>query len=125
MIKEWARHKPMLSDIYSYFDKIPNTDRVEKLRNAFKLRGINIDAEHFDNFLAIKYMRNAYVHGEWKETERTYVVQRGFPNSLMSFDQTHFTKMKESHRHVMNCLGKAHAFNAVLEARFAQNAPTR
>jgi hypothetical protein len=124
MIKEWAQEKPMLFDIYSYFDNGSNIDRVDKLKKAFMLRGINVTPDHFEKFLAIKYIRNAYVHGEWNETQRTYVVQRGFPNSLMSFDQSHFVKMKESYSHVMNCLGMANAFNSLLDNRFAKNAPT-
>lgn len=122
MIKEWARHKPMLFDIYSYFDDGSNIDRIDRLKKAFRLRGINVDAGHFENFLAIKYIRNAYVHGEWNETQRTYVVQRGFPYSLMSFEQAHFMKMKESYNHVMSRLGMANAFNSMLEIRIARNA---
>jgi hypothetical protein len=121
MIKEWAQHKPMLSDIYSYFDNGSNVDRIAKLTKAFSLGGMNVNADHFENFLAIKYIRNAYVHGKWNDDQRSYVVQRGFPNTLMTFEETHFIKMKDSYFHVMQCLGMANAFNAVLEARLAKD----
>lgn len=121
MIKEWAQHKPMLFDIYSYLENGSNADRIERLTSAFKLRGLNIDAECFEDFLAVKYIRNAYVHGEWNETQRTYAVARGFPNSLMSFEKSHFEKMKASYAHVMNCMGMANAFNSFLESRFASS----
>lgn len=117
MIKEWAQHKPMLFDIYSYFDKQSNADRIERLRAAFKLRGITVDADHFEDFLAVKYIRNAYVHGEWDEKQRSYAEGRGFPRSLMSFEKSHFEKMKASYVHVMNCLGMANAFNSLLESQ--------
>lgn len=121
MIKEWAQHKPMLFDIYSYFDKQSNADRIERLRAAFKLRGLNVDADRFEDFLAVKYIRNAYVHGEWDEKQRSYAVERGFPSSLMSFEKSHFEKMKTSYVHVMNCLGMANAFNSFLENRLASS----
>lgn len=119
MIKEWAQHKPLLVDIYSYFENGSNANRIERLRSAFKLRGLNIEAEHFEDFLAVKYIRNAYVHGEWIETQRRYVIARGFPASLMSFEKSHFYRMKESYIHIMNCLGMVNAFNSLLESRLA------
>lgn len=118
MIKEWAQKHPMLSDIYSYFDSGSNDERVNRLKNAFVIRGINVDTEYFENFLAIKYIRNAYVHADWNKAQQEFVIQRGFPSSLMLFDQMHFIKLKESYFHVMNCLGMAAAFNAMMEIHF-------
>ena len=106
MIKEWAKSKPMLFDIYSYFEEGSNAERIERLKAAFKLRGLNIDVNRFEDFLVAKYIRNAYVHGEWNETQRIYVAARGFPNSLMSFEKSHFERIKESYMHVMGCLGR-------------------
>jgi hypothetical protein len=119
MIKEWAEHKPMLSDIYSYFEYGSNDERLTRLSSAFSLRGIEVDTNHFKNFLAIKYIRNAYVHGAWNENQKIFVVQRGFPDSLTAFEKEHFTKIKESYIHVMNGLGMANAFNSVLESQFS------
>ena len=121
MIKEWAKSKPMLFDIYSYFEEGSNAERIERLKAAFKLRGLNIDVNRFEDFLVAKYIRNAYVHGEWNETQRIYVAARGFPNSLMSFEKSHFERIKESYMHVMGCLGRANAFNSFLESRLANN----
>jgi len=119
MIKEWARDESGLHDIYSYFDQGSNVQRIERLRTAFKLRDIEPKIEHFEDFLAVKYIRNAYVHGEWNQEQRKYVVQRGFPGTLMSFDATHFERMKTSYVHVMHCLGMTKAFNTVLAQRDA------
>jgi hypothetical protein len=118
MVKEWASDKPMLSDIKSYLDKGSNSDRLDRLKSVFLLRGLQVVAECFEDFLAVKYVRNAYVHGAWIETQRAYVIQRGFPDSLMSFDKTHFERIKASYIHVMNRLGMANALNAFLEKRF-------
>ena len=114
MIKEWARNESALHDVYSYFDQGSNEQRVERLRNAFKLRGIEAKIDHFEDFLAVKYIRNAYVHGEWNHMQRDYVVQRGFPGTLMSFDASHFSRMKASYVHVMQCLGMAKIFTTLL-----------
>lgn len=117
MIKEWTKNKPMLADISSYFDNGSNADRIDRLKRAFQLRGIEVDTEHFENYLAIKYIRNTYVHGEWIENQKSFVVKRGFPNSLIGFEQHHFATMKASYMHVMNCMGMANAFNSLIESR--------
>ena len=114
MIKEWSRDESTLHDVYSYFEKIPNAERIERLLKAFALRGINAEVEQFERFLAVKYIRNAYVHGEWNEVQRQYVAQQGFPKTLMSFDAQHLEKMKSSYFHVMKCLGMAKCFNTIL-----------
>ena len=118
MIKEWTSDKPMLFDIKSYLDSGSNVERLERLKDAFGLRGLQVDADAFEDFLAVKYIRNAYVHGERNEKQRVYVKQRGFPESLMFFDKAHFDRMKASYVHVMNRLGMANALNTYLEQRF-------
>ena len=117
MIKEWARDESALHDIYSYFDQGSNAQRIDRLRTAFGVRGIDARIEHFEDFLAVKYIRNAYVHGEWNQEHRKYVMQRGFPGTLISFDAAHFGRMKASYLHVMQCLGMANAFNTLLARR--------
>ena len=121
MIKEWARDESAMHDVYSYFDIGSNAERIERLQKAFSLRGINPKIEHFEDFLAVKYIRNAYVHGEWNSNQRDYIVTRGFPSSLMSFEASHFVRMKSSYVHVMQCLGLANAFNTLLVRRDAQS----
>lgn len=105
MIKEWAK-TPELIDIYSYFEKnIDNSEKIERLKVAFELRGINIDTSFFADILAVKYIRNAYVHAEWNDKHLMYVVEHDFPTSLMSFDKYHLEKMKKYYNYVMNSLG--------------------
>lgn len=119
MIKEWARDESAMHDVYSYFENGSNAERIERLQTAFRLRGLDPQIEHFEDFLAVKYIRNAYVHGEWNPKQREYVVNRGFPGTLMSFEVDHFERMKSSYLHVMRCLGMANAFNTLLVRRDA------
>jgi len=121
MIKEWAKGNSTLFDIYAYFDEGSNSGRIEKLKNAFKLRGLDVDVDLFEDFLAVKYIRNAYVHGEWNKTQNAFAVQRGFPSTVMNFDQSHFERMKKSYDHVMSRLGLAKAIATYLETRFVNS----
>ena len=114
MINECARDELALNDICSYFDPGSNNQRIERLRSAFNSMGIEAKIEHFEDFLAVKYIRNAYIHGEWKIEQRNYVVQRGFPATLMTFDASHCVRMKESYFHIMRCLGTANVLNTLL-----------
>lgn len=114
MVKEWTASRPGLSDIYSYFDDGPNEDRVQRLTAAFSLRGLPVDTAAFKDFLAIKYIRNAYVHAEWNTRQRQFVVDQGFPADLMQFDKVHFGRMKLSYESVMNNLGMAAMFESLL-----------
>lgn len=114
MIKEWARDESAMHDVYAYFEHGSNAQRVERLQIAFHLRGLEPKVEQFEDFLAVKYIRNAYVHGEWKPKQREFVVNRDFPGTLMSFEAYHLERMKSSYLHVMRCLGMVNAFNTLL-----------
>ncbi|MGJ7565263.1 hypothetical protein ACSFBM_15530 [Variovorax sp. GB1R11] len=114
MIKEWAKNRPNLQDIYAYFEKGPNEGRIHRLEAAFKSRGLHVDSNCFQDYLAIKYIRNAYVHGEWSEPQRSFVESRGFPGSVMLFNQADYERMKDSYKHVMNNLGMASVADGLL-----------
>jgi hypothetical protein len=105
MIKEWATKNPRLQDIYAYFDQGPNEGRIQRLENAFRDRRMPVNSELFQDFLAVKYIRNAYVHGEWNTAQRAFVESRGFPGSVMRFSKEHYERMKECYNHVMNRIG--------------------
>lgn len=115
MIKKWNTGDGLWSDIYSYFDSGPNDERIDRLRLAFNSRGIILDDNIFKDLLAIKYMRNAYVHGNWNDQQRTYVVDRGFPSNLMSFSKSNFVRFQEVFASIMNTLGMIQTLNAVSE----------
>ena len=114
MIKEWASGRALLADIYSYFEQGPNNERLARLEDAFRIRGLPVDPAAMQDYLAIKYIRNAYIHAEWNEPQRAFAVSRGFPANLMHFDEHHFKRMQNCYMHVMNNLGMAKAFESLL-----------
>ena len=117
MISEWTKGEPFLIDVRDYFSQGSNNERIERLVAAFKLRGINPDEEIFKDYLAVKYIRNAYVHGSWNENQKLYVEQRGFPNSCMEFSKENFERFKQCYHHILNCLGFMKCQNTVLTNR--------
>ena len=114
MIKEWATGSALQADIYSYFDQGPNNERLARLEDAFRIRGLPVDPAAMQDYLAIKYIRNAYIHAEWNETHRAFAINRGFPADLMHFEEHHFKRIQNCYMHVMNNLGMAKAFASLL-----------
>ncbi|MFB5744214.1 hypothetical protein ACE38U_04915 [Cedecea sp. S5-13] len=117
MIKKWAIPEPMMHDIASYFNDGSNEGRLEHLYKAFELRGLSPKRECFDDYLACKYIRNAYVHGEWNENQRKYVESKGLPSTIMRFSPIHYKRVKDSYYHLMNLLGIAKATNEMSKLR--------
>ncbi|WP_324041113.1 hypothetical protein [Aeromonas caviae] len=117
MIKKWAKPEIMMADIAAYFEKKPNEEKISKLYKAFELRGLEPKKECFDDFLACKYIRNAYVHGEWDEEQRVFVESMGFPSTTMKFSPEHYARIKECYYHLLNNLGMANAFNTVVKQK--------
>ena len=103
------------SDISAYLkDPQDNANRVSNLQLSLEKRGINIDEDLFKDFLAMKYIRNAYVHSHWRDLQRDFAVTRGFPKNVTSFTKQHLLQMQEAYQHVMNCLGMAKCLLAIL-----------
>lgn len=109
MIKQWAIPNPHMQDIASYFDSGSNEERINKLHTAFINHYLPIDKKYFEDFLACKYIRNAYVHGEWNENQKPYVLSKNFPTDIMRFDKSHFERSKASYYTIMNALGMVNA----------------
>lgn len=109
MINGWNKDDPMYDELYDYFGPqgMSNIERSRKLMQNLNRRNISIDEEKFKDFLAIKFIRNAYVHSGWRILEQQFVIARGFPKDLLSFDKSHFSRMKDSYYHVTMCLGFA------------------
>lgn len=113
MIKEWGQEHSA-KDIYAYFEKGSNAELIKKLITAFEIRGIRVDVDHFEDYLAVKYIRNAYIHSEWFGETKHFVKARCFPDNLMSFNEMHLEKMKASYFHVMQYLRMAKAFHTIV-----------
>ncbi len=116
IIKKWAVPEPSMLDIANYFNNGSNEERLEHLYKAFEIRGLNPDRKCFDDYLACKYIRNAYVHGEWNENQRTYVEDKGLPSTTMNFTPEHYERVKKSYYHLLNGLGMANAMNTLIKS---------
>src|SRR5208283_5523475 len=63
MLERW-RDRDRVKVLDAYFAKgVKNGERVRNLYDAFVGVGIHADREVFDDYLAIKYLRNTIVHG--------------------------------------------------------------
>ncbi|MGO4618563.1 hypothetical protein [Ensifer sp. 2TAB8] len=113
MIKSWRTDHPVWREIGRYLDSGNNRDRVRHLHSAFTNFGIEIDESVFEDFLAIKCIRNTYIHGKWSEPQREFVVSRGFPGDLMQFTSEHLSKIKGVYMRILNALGTVNAVLAL------------
>jgi hypothetical protein len=80
--------------------RVSNRQRVEALRNAFQQR-LAVDLNIFADYLAIKYLRNTIVHGEWNEYEQAYVQERGFPINTLQFTEEHWKRIRDVEQKLM------------------------
>ncbi|WP_103255735.1 hypothetical protein [Tabrizicola aquatica] len=114
MIKVWNTGDELWSDIATYLNRKSNENRIKDLKASFERRGLNLDPEIYKDFLALKYIRNAYIHSDWSPSQRSYVVSRGFPGNMMQFNKEHLDRMQKVYIGLMNGLGMINALNATL-----------
>jgi hypothetical protein len=99
MFAEWEKQdrNEVLKMWFSKNDKegkpIKNGDRVIALYNAFKDAGINVDKEVFEDFLAIKYLRNTIIHTDWKDYGKDWLEKRGFPTDTRELSEKDWNRM--------------------------------
>lgn len=119
IIKKWHKGDRLGRDIASYFDGgQKNEDRINRLITAFSTRNITITNDILADFLAIKYIRNAYIHGDWQyDSNRKYVISRKFPDNLMKFTKENFDRMKLIHDEVMKALAFAKSYNEIHKSK--------
>lgn len=60
-----------------------------------------------DDFLAIKFLRNTRAHGVWKQHQKVWVKDRGFPTDLRRFDPSHWVRMRVTYRAMMDYILEA------------------
>lgn len=99
-------HRPydLSRTLDAYFDSnTSNGDRIRSLCDAFKQRGLDEQAI-FNDYLAIKYIRNAIVHATWKakdgklkQDQIDLIESRGFPTDVRRLDETHWRRMLQVH----------------------------
>ncbi|WP_027230372.1 hypothetical protein [Phyllobacterium sp. UNC302MFCol5.2] len=101
MLADWRR-RDNASILDKYFENnVRNDDRVRNLYQAFRNAHIAVDEEVFNDYLAIKYVRNSIIHGKWNNHEREWLDQRGFPNDARKLTIDHLHKMDHTVQNMM------------------------
>lgn len=95
MLGEW-RVRDQASILEPYFaTRSSNRTRIMGLYDAFCSSGIEVDRDVFEDYLAIKFLRNTIVHSEWKESEKILVCERGFPTDTRKLTKEHLDKIDD------------------------------
>lgn len=101
MIEHWKnREKMSILDVY-FAKKAKNDERVQSLYRAFHKAGINVDRQIFDDYLAVKYLRNTIIHGHWKEHEKEWLDKCGFPSDSRELTEKHWKRMHFINQNMM------------------------
>ena len=101
MLEAW-RDRDHIGILSNYFsDKRPNGEKVSALHDAFHHAGIEVSRDVFDDYLAIKYLRNTIIHGRWKEREKEWVEGRGFPSDTRKLTDRHLNKIEDVNQNMM------------------------
>jgi hypothetical protein len=101
MLESW-RHRDKFKVLEKYFAQgVNNGERVTSLYQAFSDAGIQVDRQAFDDYLAIKYLRNAIIHGRWKDYEREWLDARGFPTDTRKLKKEHLDKIEHVNQNMM------------------------
>lgn len=107
MLKHWIEkdHHEVLKIYFADRDKagkqINNGQRVAALCDAFTKAAIPVDPNVFDDYLAIKYLRNTIIHINWKEHERQWLVSRGFPADTRKLTKEHLDRMTHVNENII------------------------
>lgn len=101
MLESW-RDRDRLEVLGKYFaPNVKNVDRITNLYRAFSDAGIQVDKEVFDDYLAIKYLRNTIIHGQWKEYEKDWLEARSFPSDSRKLTRLHWDRIERVNQSMM------------------------
>jgi hypothetical protein len=101
LLETW-RDRDRVSILDKYFsEKVTNGDKITSLYDAFQNAGINVDKEVFEDFLAIKYLRNTIIHGRWKSHEKEWLEKRGFPLDTRKLTKSHIDRIEHVNQNMM------------------------
>lgn len=106
---ERLRTRDNLNILDAYFAQgVTNEDRVKSLRAAFVNNGINVKHDVFDDYLAIKYVRNAIVHASWetqsgqlKKEQVNWIAARKFPTDTRKLNEEHWQRIEWVNENMM------------------------
>src|SRR5262245_26730190 len=97
ILETWRDQEPGgVLDAY-FAERNTNGARVTSLYKAFHNAGIPVDRQVFDDYLAIKYLRNSIVHGRWKENEKEWLDGQGFPTDSRNLTKAHLDRINNVH----------------------------
>jgi len=97
LLESWKEGDPR-GILRQYFNSGAKNDaKVTSLLEAFRNAGMDVDRAVFDDYLAIKYLRNAIVHARWKDYEKDWVSERGFPLDMQKLTKEHWERMLRVH----------------------------
>ena len=101
MLKHWIE-KFGIRELEIYFaERVKNSERIQALYNAFQKKGVNVDIEVLNDYLAIKYLRNAICHARWYDHEKEWCEKRGFPTDTRKLSEEHWYKILEVNENMM------------------------
>jgi len=101
MLTAWLEHD-RVNVLEKYFEKgVQNGERIRSLRDAFLNANISVEPAVFDDYLAIKYMRNTIIHGKWKDHEQEWVASQGFPTDSRKLTIEHWGRIQDVNRSMM------------------------
>jgi hypothetical protein len=101
MLESW-RDRDRVNVLEKYFaQNVKNGERVTSLYQAFSDAGIRVDRQVFDDYLAIKYLRNTIIHGRWKEHEKEWLAARGFPTDTRQLTKEHLDRIEHVNQNMM------------------------
>jgi hypothetical protein len=101
MLESWC-DLDKFNVLEKYFaHNVKNGERVASLYQAFSDAGIHVDRQVFDDYLAIKYLRNTIIHGRWKEHEKDWLDARGFPSDTRKLTKEHLDKIEHVNQNMM------------------------
>ncbi|MDD9586356.1 hypothetical protein [Klebsiella variicola] len=108
MLEKWL-DRDNLEILSVYFKpKVTNAVRINGLCSSFTSKGINVNKDVFDDYLAIKYIRNAIVHASWekqsgglKQDEIDWIHSRGFPTDTRKLNSTHWQRFEWVNENMM------------------------
>lgn len=101
MLQHWIEEFGV-QELKIYFAKnVRNSERIQALYNAFKKRGVNVDIEVLNDYLAIKYLRNTICHARWCAHEREWCKKRGFPTDIRKLSEENWYRILEVNESMM------------------------
>lgn len=104
ILDSWREKSRVLEPYFALPDNTPNIKRKESLQRAFVDHGIQIDESVLDDYLAIKFIRNASVHSRWKASEKEWVSSRNFTTDLNRFAMDDFSRFSVIYNRLAVCI---------------------